>query len=299
MNPYKIEGPATVSFSGGATSGYMLSRIVDAHGGRLPPDVVVLFQNTGREMPATLDFVRDCGMHFGVSIVWLEYAQSTAGPTYRVVTHETASREGEPFEALLNSKKTLPNPVARFCTIELKIRTAKRYILATYGWKRWRNIVGLRADEPRRVARATDPARNKKDRWDVVCPLAEAGVTAEDVAAFWAAMPFRLNLAGKWEGNCDGCFLKGKMSLLRMAHDYPERMAWWAKQEAVARGDGAGKVFRIDRPSYAALIRHAAMGPPPVQSRIDFDALMDADPECGNSCDPVSEPRRRSKPAAP
>ena len=30
-NPYKIEGPALISFSGGRTSGYMLKHIIDAH----------------------------------------------------------------------------------------------------------------------------------------------------------------------------------------------------------------------------------------------------------------------------
>ena len=33
MNPYLIEGPAVISFSGGRTSGYMLKHILDAHGG--------------------------------------------------------------------------------------------------------------------------------------------------------------------------------------------------------------------------------------------------------------------------
>jgi len=61
MNPYLIEGPAVISFSGGRTSGYMLKHILDAHGGTLPDDIIVSFQNTGKEMPETLDFVRDCG----------------------------------------------------------------------------------------------------------------------------------------------------------------------------------------------------------------------------------------------
>ncbi len=59
-NPYQIEGPAIISFSGGRTSGMMLRKILDAHGGTLPPDVRVLFANTGKEMLETLDFVREC-----------------------------------------------------------------------------------------------------------------------------------------------------------------------------------------------------------------------------------------------
>lgn len=53
-NPYLIEGPALISFSGGRTSAYMLHQIIQAHGGTLPDDVVVAFANTGKEREVTL-----------------------------------------------------------------------------------------------------------------------------------------------------------------------------------------------------------------------------------------------------
>ena len=71
MNPYKIDGPALISFSGGRTSAYMLYHILQAHGGSLPDDIYVTFANTGKEMPETLDFVHDCGVHWDVKIHWL------------------------------------------------------------------------------------------------------------------------------------------------------------------------------------------------------------------------------------
>lgn len=58
-DPFRITGPAIISVSGGRTSAYMLWRILQAHGGTLPSDVHAAFANTGREMPATLDFVQD------------------------------------------------------------------------------------------------------------------------------------------------------------------------------------------------------------------------------------------------
>ncbi len=282
MTPFRITGPAVISFSGGRTSAYMLWRILQAHGGALPHDVEVLFENTAREMPATLDFVRDCAERWGVPVTWLEYDRAPGGPTYRVVDYASASRNGEPFRMLLDAKLMLPNPVTRFCTIELKIRTAKRYIVATRGWNRWTNIVGLRADEPARVERATDPARNKKDRWDVRCPLAEAGVTVRDVAAFWRAQPFDLALAGKWEGNCDGCFLKSRTAISRMLADHPERMVWWAEQEAVPRGSGRGARFRADREDYATMAATVR-----AQGALPFDETMiEGGSECGMECAP-------------
>jgi len=44
-NPYKIEGPALISFSGGRTSGYMLYKILEAYDGKLPNDIHVVFAN--------------------------------------------------------------------------------------------------------------------------------------------------------------------------------------------------------------------------------------------------------------
>ena len=46
MNPYKIESPALISFSGGRTSGFMLYQILQAHNGSLPKDVHVTFATT-------------------------------------------------------------------------------------------------------------------------------------------------------------------------------------------------------------------------------------------------------------
>ena len=250
MKPFNIAGPAIISVSGGRTSGYMLRRVMDAHGGTLPPDVHAVFANTGREMPATLDFVRDMGATWNVPIVWLEFtARRKDG--FRVVNHNSASRDGKPFAALLSAQSGLPNPVQRSCTTEMKIRTIKRWCQAQ-GWARWLNVVGLRADEPGRVTKAKQP---RKDQWTMATPLADAGVTVSDVAVFWRAQPFDLALAGKWEGNCDGCFLKGRSAIIRMAHDHPERMQWWADMEAIPRGtNNVKRRFRSDRENYETLL---------------------------------------------
>lgn len=232
MNHYLLPaGNVQIAFSGGRTSAYMLHQILEANG-TLPDRVQVTFQNTGREMNETLDFVQQVGERWNVPVHWLEYR--SAAPFYEHVNHNSASRDGEPFEALIRKRKYLPNQQTRFCTIELKVRTAKRY-LVSLGWKHWVNCVGFRADEPHRLNKP-----KPKDRWTVWTPLADAGVGRHDITEFWSKQPFDLrlpNVSGNcWLGNCDGCFLKSEASIAAFTRDFPERAAWWEKAEETVSG---------------------------------------------------------------
>ena len=114
-NPYRIDGPALVSFSGGRTSGYMLRHILDAHGGRMPDDVHVVFFNTGREFEQTLRFVHECGSRWNVPITWLEFDPAEPFNT-AIVGYNSASRNGEPFAKVIRVRGFLPNPTMRLCT---------------------------------------------------------------------------------------------------------------------------------------------------------------------------------------
>lgn len=245
MNPYTLpDGNVLIAFSGGRTSGYMLHQILDANGG-LPERVVVSFQNTGREMPETLDFVQECGERWNVPIVWLEYRDSEAG--YEVVTHNSASRDGEPFEALIRKRKFLPNQAARFCTTGLKLRPGEKYLRGALGWENWVNCNGIRYDEPRRVKPHLEKV--KGTRWVNWQPMAQAGETIAHVDAFWRRQPFALRLptldGNTWLGNCDGCFLKAEKKLVQLALLHPERAAWWERMEALADSitSGTGVTF--------------------------------------------------------
>lgn len=264
-DPFKIDGPAVISFSGGRTSGYMLWRILQAHGGKLPDDVKVIFANTGKEMPETLDFVRDCSIQWNVYIAWVEYRYLSGHHTYQHVDYESASRNGEPYEDVIKHRRMLPNPRSRFCTVELKVRTMHRYIKDVLGFKEWTSYVGIRADEPYRVARlGNHDYGNQEDR---KAPLAEAGISAKDVGDFWKAQSFDLRLPNingvTKHGNCDLCFLKGGDQLLALIREEPQRALWWMKMETysestfVERNSGGAFGFRIDRPSYASMYRIA------------------------------------------
>jgi 3'-phosphoadenosine 5'-phosphosulfate sulfotransferase (PAPS reductase)/FAD synthetase len=227
-NPYKIEGPALISFSGGRTSGYMLHEILCAHDGKLPDDVHVCFANTGKEREETLRFVHECGSHWGVHVNWLEWRD--AKPCFEDVGFNSASRNGEPFEALMAKKKRVPNWQERWCTQYLKVMPmlAKMeslgFPVGSFG-----ETIGLRHDEGHRILKGL--ARADNDGRRVAYPLAKAKIRKPDVLAFWRDQPFDLGLEA-WEGNCDLCFLKGRVIRKRIIRDEPSRAAWWIGEEA-------------------------------------------------------------------
>ena len=257
IDPFKITGPTCISFSGGRTSAYMLWRVLQSNEG-LPDDAIICFANTGKEDEATLEFVRDSAKNWLVPITWLEFRDTE--DRFEVVTFETASRNGEPFEALIRKRNYLPNPVTRFCTIDLKIRPIGRYLLSigmadTKTEAENMSMIGMRADEQRRAAKIADKSR---------IPLVTAGITKEDVGAFWRAQPFDLGLPNNngvtMHGNCDLCFLKGGAQILSLIAEKPARAVWWAGMEALAlalASKPSGAVFRSDRPNYASMAQFA------------------------------------------
>jgi 3'-phosphoadenosine 5'-phosphosulfate sulfotransferase (PAPS reductase)/FAD synthetase len=248
MNPFLINEPTCISFSGGRTSAYMLYRILEAHQMSLPEEAIVCFANTGKEAEETIKFVKAIEDNWGVEIHWLEY--QNAEPSFKRVNFETASRNGEPFESLIHKKGYLPNPMSRYCSIEMKIRVIHKY-LKSLGWSDHSercDWVGIRADEQRRSSKI------EKHR----TPLVSAGVTKEIVGEFWRNSSFDLELPNNngvtMHGNCDLCFLKHHSKILSLVNEKPERAIWWAGQEAWVESNGNphgdGDKFRKDRPSY-------------------------------------------------
>lgn len=181
-------------------------------------------------------------------IVWLERDQNSG---FRVVDHATASRNGEPFQAMIERRRYLPNPIARFCTQDLKLATMRSFMLAR-GHESWTNVIGLRWDEPARVHRLRNSPR--RDRWDHAFPLFDARISKIDIMGYWQSSPFDLELQD-WEGNCDLCFLKGAAKKERIIRDRPGIADWWIAQER-----SIGARFRSNGPAYEQL-RDRAMQP--------------------------------------
>lgn len=295
-NPYKIEGPALISFSGGRTSAYMLYQILQAHGGKLPDYVIVAFANTGKEREETLRFVHDCGSRWDVKIRWLEWRRGAI--KFEEVGFNSCSRDGEPFRALIEMKQRLPNGFERWCTEFLKVKTLFAFansIGFTDG--EYAEVIGLRNDEGHRILKALENANFVKKKVDekvisvprvpprkVVFPLAKAKAVKADVMRFWLGergvfpsddLPQGSDLGlADYEGNCDYCFLKGKGIRKRLIRDGKTSPEWWAQNEVEQNG------WFDKRDTMADLIEQVRSTPS------FFDAYDDEeyDVECGLHC---------------
>lgn len=274
MNPYRIEGPALISFSGGRTSGYMLWHILDAHGGTLPDDVHVCFANTGKEREETLRFVHECATRWGVRVRWLEWRSRLksvpVSERFEEVGFNSAARRGEPFKALIASKKAVPNAVQRWCTSHLKWQVCCDF-MDFQGHEAWKNVIGLRRDEQRRVLKKCADNVEKDYIWKHVMPLDTARVRKADVAQFWSEQDFDLGI-NSWEGNCTKCMLKARALLIWDIRRDIEDAYDWAAMEWL----GGGRF--VTEYSMSDLIREADQSPllPLGDTDIEFDAECSA-----------------------
>lgn len=191
-------------------------------------DAFVCFANTGKERLETLDFVEECSNRWGIEIVWLEYTHES--PFFKIVDYKSAARRGEPYASLIMKHGYLPNPVKRICTAELKIKVIKRFIRSLGHKGPFDVYLGLRYDEPQRVARKK--AQNATGKESEVCfmPLYEMRITISQRNQFWSNQPFDLKISSHSD-NCDLCFLKGKSALVWAIRESPESVEWWIEME--------------------------------------------------------------------
>ena len=189
------------NFSGGKTSAYMVIKYYQ-------PGDLVIFCDTGREHPKTYKFINDFEAHENIPIIRLKY-------------------EGG-FERLIEKRKGVPNQFKRYCTVELKIKTCRRY-LRSNGIMKYENFVGFRYDEPLRVKR-------RKQMWKQVIdkfPLYEDKIDKQIINHFWnggGGRDYNLEIPSIL-GNCTLCFMKGKNAILSILASYPELAEPWIADE--------------------------------------------------------------------
>ncbi|WAS56237.1 phosphoadenosine phosphosulfate reductase family protein [Burkholderia ambifaria] len=273
-----IKPKLIVSFSGGKTSAYMSRLLKQAYADQY--ELLFIFANTGEEHENTLRFVDQCDKAFGLNLVWVE-AETTlkrgVGVKARVVTFETASRSGEPFEQMIR-KHGIPNRNFPHCTRELKKRPIEAFA-KSIGWKDYQTAIGIRADEQKRISDAGMAS-------GLVYPLAHwHPVDKQDINDWWTDQPFNLDLIERL-GNCKWCWKKSDRKHFANIDDVPEIYDFPRRMEATyphagPSQTGEAKVFfRLRRSTdqmFAA--RLAAEG---------FRVLPedeDADGGCSESCE--------------
>lgn len=191
------------NISGGKTSALMVAE-------NYTKGDIVIFCDTEREHPKTYKFLNDFEAYENIPIIKLNY---TGG-----------------FTTLIAKKKIVPNIAMRFCTIELKIKTARRY-LRSIGVTEYQNIIGFRYDEQRRI-------KNYKEYWKKVntkFPLNDAKITKQDVNKYWDNKDYNLETPAIL-GNCDLCFLKGKNAIIQILREQPELADKWIADEKAVNG---------------------------------------------------------------
>ena len=243
-----------ISFSGGETSGYMLSRILSTDLS-VYSSVSVVFANTGEEHDETLIFVNKVAKLFCVDIVWIEsmpYKERRKSSGYIIVDFDSASRKGEPFERVID-KYGIPNIRYLHCTRELKNNPIKNWCIDKFG-KNYVIAIGIRLDEKARVP--------KINSYRTIYPLICDGMTKDDVHEFWSAQSFRLGIEN-YQGNCKWCWKKSAKKLKIIAHESPSVFRFPDRMEKTKglcghNVDGTPRVFFIGNKSAIDILSDAA-----------------------------------------
>ena len=156
---------------------------------------------------------------------------------------------GRPFDDIIKrtgGRKFLPNPLMRFCTIEMKLEPIKNW------WRKTINEpfvcrIGFRANEQRRannmLSKTADDGylyekfeigQNKiYKKWQLVkyekpvFPLIENNIYKDTIEKYWKGKPVRF----AYMNNCVGCFHRTPIVLKKMQTKEPNKFQWFIDAE--------------------------------------------------------------------
>jgi hypothetical protein len=232
-----------ISFSAGRSSARMSELVYERYSAT--HEIKACFVNTGLEDARTLEFAHACDEHiFGGKLTWLEAVINGPGegPTAKVVTYETASRNGEPYEAAV-AKYGVFNSAYKQCNSRLKTEPMQWW-RASEGWAvgTYDTAVGIRADE---IDRCSSSAKTNR----IIYPLVDAGITKGDVNKWCSQFDWDLKLPGDHYGNCVGCFKKTIRKLMTVAQDDPSVFDFYDRMEQqyghIHNGNGEQQKRRV------------------------------------------------------
>ena len=155
---------------------------------------------------------------------------------------------GKTFDKVLDSAGTLPDPLRRYCTTQMKLEPI-------FEW--WRKQVktpcefrlGFRANETQRANRTTDKTnengflemkaivgkRKTRNRWEMIewqkpiYPLILDNIYKDTIEKYWNDKPVRF----AWMNNCVGCFHKNPLLIRKMWDKHENKLNWFASKERI------------------------------------------------------------------
>lgn len=155
---------------------------------------------------------------------------------------------GKTFDDVLKTAGTLPDPLRRYCTTQMKMQPM-------FDW--WRKEInnpcefrlGFRANETNRAKRTTSKVnengflemkaivgkRKTQNKWanvewqKPVYPLIKDNIYKDQIEIFWKDKPVRF----AWMNNCVGCFHKNPLLIRKMWSKHPNKINWFAEQERI------------------------------------------------------------------
>jgi hypothetical protein len=212
-----------VNVSGGRTSAYMALWLKQNMSEQY--DMLFIFANTGKEHPDTYRFLREVDVQFGLNLVLVEcvvHLGQRKSSSHRVVTHDSLSVNGEPFEAVC-SKYGVANHSFKQCTREMKANAINSYTDELWG-NDYDVAIGIRADETRRVS--PNAIKNR-----IIYPLIDLLPTdKQDVLDFFKQFPWDLKIP-EHLGNCVTCFKKSDKKLAAVYQDCPAHFDFFKRME--------------------------------------------------------------------
>ena len=155
---------------------------------------------------------------------------------------------GRTFDEVLNGAGTLPDPLRRYCTTQMKLEPM-------FEW--WRNTIntpcdfrlGFRANEQSRAKRTNEKTNEKgylemkaiigkrgtRNAWGMIewqrpiYPLIHDNIYKDDIEKYWKDKPVRF----AWMNNCVGCFHKTPALIRKMYDKHPDKINWFASKERI------------------------------------------------------------------
>jgi hypothetical protein len=155
---------------------------------------------------------------------------------------------GNTFDKVLDSAGTLPDPLRRYCTTQMKLEPI-------FEW--WRKEIdkpcefrlGFRANETKRANRTIEKTndngflemkavvgkRGTRNKWDMIewqkpsFPLIEDNVYKDTIEQYWKDKPVRF----AWMNNCVGCFHKNPLLIRKMYDKHSNKIDWFASKERI------------------------------------------------------------------